>query len=150
MIGFKILDEGEKPPPTYQEIICYMIFDINMEYFRRKSQYVAGVHATVAHPTLSYAIVVSRESVLIALTFAALNDLEVKTFDIQNGYLTAPFLDKIWTTLGSEFGPELAGKKVLVVRALYGLKYAGASLRNNLVYCMRNIVYSSNLAYPDL
>ena len=36
MILFKILDEGEKPPPTYQEIIYHMIFDIKTGDFRRK------------------------------------------------------------------------------------------------------------------
>ena len=91
-----------------------------------------------------------RESVRIALTLAALNDMEVKTSDIQNAYLTAPCSEKIWTTLGSEFGPDLAGKKALVVRALYGLKSAGASFRNHLAECMRNLGYSSCLADPDL
>ena len=94
--------------------------------------------------------VVLQESVRIALTLAALNDLEVKTSDIQNAYLTAPCSEKIWTTLGSEFGPDLAGKKALVVRALYGLKSAGASFRNHLAECMRNLGYSSCLADPDL
>ena len=81
---------------------------------------------------------------------AALNDLEVKTSDIYNAYLTAPCSEKIWTTLGSEFGPDLAGKKYLVVRALYGLKSAGASFRNHLAECMKNLGYLSCLADPDL
>ena len=59
-------------------------------------------------------------------------------------------MEKIWTTLDPEFGPELAGKKALFVRALYGLKSASASLRNNLAECMRNIGYLSVLADPDL
>ena len=132
MIAIKVLDEGDNPPHTYQEIRCHMIFDINMEDFWRKTRYVAGGHATVAHPTLTYVIVVLLESARIALMLAALNDLEVKTSDIQNEYLTAPCSEKIWTTLGSEFGPDLAGKKALVVRALYGLKSAGSSFRNHL------------------
>ena len=57
---------------------------------------------------------------------------------------------KIWTTLGSEFGPDLAGKKPLVVRALYVLNYAGASLINHLAESMINLGYSSCLADPDL
>ena len=95
-------------------------------------------------------IVVSQDSVLITLTFVALKYLEVKKSDIQNAYLTAPCSEKIWTTLGSEFGPDLAGKKALVVRALYGLKSAGASFRNHLAECMINLGYSSCLADPDL
>ena len=42
-----------------------------------------------APKTLTYASIVLRESVRIALTLAALNDLEVKTADIENAYLTA-------------------------------------------------------------
>ena len=60
MIAFKLIDEGENPPPTYQEIRCHIIFYINMEDFRRKDRYVAGVHETVAPPTVTYASVVSQ------------------------------------------------------------------------------------------
>ena len=101
MIAFKLLDEGENPPPTYQEIRCHIILDINMEYFRQKDRYVSGFHATVGPPILTYASVVSQESVRIALTLDSLNDIEVKTSDIQNEYLTAHCFEKIWTTLGS-------------------------------------------------
>ena len=50
-----------------------------LEDFRRKARYVAGGHMTEAPATLTYASVVSRESVRIALTMAALHGLEVKT-----------------------------------------------------------------------
>ena len=127
-----------------------MIFDIKMEDFWQKAPYVAGGHETVAPPTLTYASVVLRESFRNALTLSALNYMEVITSDIQNAYLTAPSLEKIWTTLDSEFGPDLTGKKSLVVRAFYVLKYAGASLINNQAECMRNLGYSLCLADPYL
>ena len=123
MIEFKLLDEGENTPPTYQEIRFHMIFDIKMEDFQQKDRYVAGGHGTVASTTLKYGSVVLRESVCIALTLASSNYLEVKTSDIRNKYLTASCSEKIWTTFSSEFGPDLAGNKFLVVRALYGLKF---------------------------
>ena len=44
--------------------------------------------------------VVSRETVRIALTIAALNDLEVKAGDIMNSYLTDPINEKLCTVLG--------------------------------------------------
>ena len=50
---------------------------------------------TEAPATITYASVVSRESVRIALTLDALNDLEVKAEDIQNAYLTAPVTERI-------------------------------------------------------
>ncbi|KAI2513193.1 hypothetical protein MHU86_1231 [Fragilaria crotonensis] len=99
--------------------------------------------------SVTYASVVSRESVRIALTLAALNDLEVKTADIENAYLTAPVGEKIWCRLGPEFGAD-AGKKALIVRALYGLKSAGASFRNHLADCMRHLGWESCKADQDV
>ena len=99
--------------------------------------------------TVTYASVVSRESVRIALTLAALNDLEVKTADIENAYLTAPVGEKIWCRLGREFGQD-AGKCAIIVRALYGLKSAGVSFRNHLADCMRHLGWESCKADHDL
>jgi hypothetical protein len=76
--------------------------------------------------------------VRVALTLAALNDLDVKMADIENAYLTAPITEKVWTVLGLEFGDD-AGKHALIVRALYGLKYAGAAFSNHLAKCMKHL-----------
>jgi hypothetical protein len=56
-----------------------------------------------------YASVVSIESVRIALTLVALNDLDVMMGDIENAYLTVPITEKVWTVIGPEFGDD-AGK----------------------------------------
>lgn len=149
-IAFKILGDDENPPPTFQEMRCHMVYDVKMENFQRKARLVAGGHMTeITSSTVTYASVVSRESVRIALTLAALNDLEVKTADIENAYLTAPIGEKIWCRLGPEFGDD-AGKKAVVVRALYGLKSAGASFRNHLADCMRHLGYESCKADHDI
>ena len=86
-------------------------------------------------------------SVRIALTLAALNELEVKTSDIQNAYLTAPCSEKVNTTLGTKSG-ENKGKTTVIVRALYGLASSGASFRNHIADCMHHLGYKSCL--PDL
>jgi hypothetical protein len=52
--------------------------------FRCKARPVAGGHRTEAPATITYASVVSRETVRLALTIAALNDLEVKVGDVLN------------------------------------------------------------------
>ena len=90
---------------------------------------------TKAPPTITYASVVSQETVCLALTIAALNNLEVKVGDVLNAYITAPITKKVWTILGPEFGPN-AGKTALIVRALYGLKSAGASFCTHLTSFM--------------
>ena len=90
-----------------------MIFTVKMEDFRRKARYVAGGHMTDAPAVMTYASVVSQELVRIALTVAALNNLEVKTSDIMNAYLTAPVSEKIWCTLGPEWGNNAVRKQLL-------------------------------------
>ncbi len=61
-------------------------------------------------PVVTYASVVSRETVRIALTMASLK----------------------------AFGKD-KGHKAIVVRALYSLKSAGMALRSHLADCMRQI-----------
>jgi hypothetical protein len=73
-IAFKVLNGEEAIPPTYQEIRCLMIFDVNMEYLRRKALFVARGHTTDAPHMMTFASAVSRESVRISLTLAELND----------------------------------------------------------------------------
>jgi hypothetical protein len=116
-IAFQILNDADAIPPTYQEIRCHMIFDVKMEDLWRNARFVAGGHTTNTPHAMMYASVVSRESVIIDLTLAALNDFNVKMADIENAYLTAPITEKIWTVLGPEFGDD-AGKRALIVRAL--------------------------------
>jgi hypothetical protein len=126
-----------------------MIFDVRMEYFRRKARFVAGGHTTDTPNTITYASVVSRELVRVALTLEALNDLDVKMADIENSYLTAPITEKVWTVLGPEFGDD-AGKHAPIVRALYGLNSAGAAFRNHLAECMTHLGWNPCHAYRDL
>jgi hypothetical protein len=87
--------------------------------------------------------------VRITLTLAALNDLDVMMGDIENDYVTAPITEKFWTVLGPEFGDD-TGKQALIVRALYGLKSAGAAFRNHLASCMDHLKWKSCLDDRDL
>jgi hypothetical protein len=98
---------------------------------------------------MTYASVFSRESVRIALTLASLNDLDVNMADIQNAYLPAPITEKVWTVLGSEFGDD-AGKRALIVSALYGLKSADAAFRNNVSECMKHLGWHTCCTDSDL
>jgi hypothetical protein len=140
-VAFHILEGDEMALVGYQEIRCHGMFDVKMDGFARKYRMVAGGYMTEAPKTLAYASLVSRESVRIILTMAALNDLEVKAADVQNAYLTTPVSEKIWTRLGREFGSD-AGEKAAIVRALHGLKSAGASFRNHLADYMRELGFN--------
>ena len=97
---------------------------------------------------MTYASIVSQETVCLALTIAALNDLEVKVGDILHAYIMAPIMERVWTTLGPEFGED-QGKNALIVQALYGLKSTGAAFCAHLASCMRQMGYTSCKADPD-
>ena len=96
-----------------------MIFDIKMDDFRRKAILVAGSHINKPTATITYESVVLRDTVHVALTDAALNDFQVRTAEIQNGYIKEPVAEKIWTVLGPVFGPD-AWKPAVVIRSWYG------------------------------
>ena len=98
---------------------------------------------------VTFVSVVSRETVRITITIAALNDLEVKASDVMNAFLTAPCAEKICTTLDPEFGDHVR-KKTMIVRALHGLKSVVASFGNHMAHCMRLLAYEPCRAYPDL
>ena len=59
-VAIKVLDDGEMAPRDHQFFKCHMIFDINMENFRRKARLVAGGHKTTEQAAVTYASVVSR------------------------------------------------------------------------------------------
>jgi hypothetical protein len=59
--------------------------------FTRKARWVMDGHKLPTPEGSTYAGVVSRESVRIALTYAAKNGLEVFAADIRNAYQQAPF-----------------------------------------------------------
>ena len=67
---------------------------------KSKARFVAGGHMIETPNTLTYASVVSRDLVLIALTIADLNGLDIFSCDIQNAYLTAECREKICTCAG--------------------------------------------------
>jgi hypothetical protein len=62
-IAFKILNVDESVPQNYQEIRCKMIFDVKMEDFRRKARFLAVGHTPYNPHAMTYASIVSRESV---------------------------------------------------------------------------------------
>jgi hypothetical protein len=101
--AFECLDKGINAPVGHQKIPCHVIFDVKM-VFTRKARFVAGGHKTEPPSSITYARVVSRESVRIVFLMAALNDLDVMAADIQGVYLNAPCRENVYTICGPEFG----------------------------------------------
>ena len=148
-IAFEILEDGEQVPVGWKSASGHLVFDVRMT-FERKARWVLDGHKTAKPTGSTYAGVVSRESVRIALTYAALNDLDVTAADIRNAYLQAPSSQKDYIICGPEFGLENVGKKALIRRALYGGKAAGRDFRNHLRACMHHLDFQSCPADPDV
>jgi hypothetical protein len=131
-IAFELLRDGERPLPGSKCIPYHIILDVKFD-LTRKARLVAGGHRHKEVPSYdTYSSVVSRDSVRILLTVAALNNLDIKAADIGNAYLNAPNKEKVHVKCGAElFGPSNAGKIATVVRALYGLRSAGNAWRHH-------------------
>ena len=116
--------------------------------FARKARWVLDGHKTPDPIGSTYAGVVSRESVRIALTYAALNDLDIFAADIWNAYLQALSSQKDYIICGPEFGVENIGQTAWIHHALYSGKAAGRDFRNHLHSCIEFLNCKSCL--PDL
>ena len=148
-VAFEVLPDGKKAPPGWHKVTGHIVFDVKMD-FTRKARWVLDGHKTPDPIGSTFAGVVSRETVRIAFTYAALNGLNIFAADIRNAYLTAPSSRKDYVICGQEFGLENVGKVALIHRALYGGKTAGRDYRNHLRTCMRHLDYVSCPADPDL
>ena len=87
-VAFHLLGRDERPPVGFKEIACHLVCDVKMD-LPRKARYVPGGHLTDPPSSMTYASVVSRDSVRIAFLISALNDLDILAGDIQNAYLHA-------------------------------------------------------------
>ena len=148
-IAFEVLEHGEKAPKGWSKVTGHLVWDVKMD-FTRKARWVLDGHLTPNPIGSTYAGVVSRESVRIAFTYAALDGVDVFAADIRNAYLQAPSSQKDYIICGPEFGLENIGKVALIHRALYGGKSAGRDFRNHLRSCMRYLNFVSCPADPDV
>ena len=148
-VAFSFLEDDERLPIDAREIGVHLIFDVKMD-LTRKARLVAGGHRTPDPIDTTYAGVVTRESVRIVLTYAALLELSVWGADILNAFVTAPTSENCYIVCGPEFGGDRIGKRAIIKRALYGIKSAARDFRNHLRECMQHLGFTSCLADTDL
>ena len=148
-VAFEILEPNKPIPVGWKKSSGHLVFDVKMD-FTRKARWVKDGHRTADPDTSTYAGVVGRESVRIALTYAALNGIDVTAADIKNAYLQAPSSEQHYIICGAEFGLEHVGKVALIRRALYGGKSSGADFWKHLRSCMSHLGFTSCKADPDI
>ena len=62
------------------------------------------------------------EAVRLGFMIARLNGLHVCAGDIGNAHLNAHTNEKVFIIAGPEFGPELAGKRLIIDKSLCGVQ----------------------------
>ena len=148
-VYFNLLDRDDHAPVGYKETTCHLIFDVKMD-LTRKDRYVAGGHLVDPPSSMTYASVVSRDSVRLAFLIAELNDLDIIAGYIQNAYSNALTKEKLFFYAGNEWKYD-QGKPVIIVRALYGLKYSDLAGINHLSEILGNrLGFQSSLDDPDV
>ena len=108
-VVFEILEEGQTEPLGWNKVSGHLIWDVKMD-LTRKTRWVLNGHKTSDQIRSTFAGVVSRKSIRIAFTYAALNDLQVFAANIRNAYLRHRLLRRIMLCAGPNLGSKTLGK----------------------------------------
>ena len=85
----------------------------------------------------------------MAFILAELNGLLIVAGDVGNAYLNALSRELCYIIAGPEFGPELQGLALLIIKALYGLKSSAARFHEHLSMALRKLGFRPSKADPD-
>lgn len=109
-----------------------------------------GGHSIEVLAMVTYASVVSCETVCVALSITLSNVLNIMARDILNAYISVPNEEKILMSLGPEFVHENGCKKI-VFQALYCLKLAGLAYLEHMYQSSKaDLTHGSKYAQASL
>jgi len=146
---FRVLENNEFLDDTYKLIPYHIVFDVKFD-LRRKARLVAGGHKTNPPKEDVYSGVVSMDSVRLGFLIAAMNNMTVVAADIGNAFLYGITKEKVYVRAGPEFGPDVQGKRLLVVKSLYGLRTSAARFHEHLTETLRKLGFVPSYADADL
>ena len=145
---FESIGKGAAVPDGHTNIRVHFVFDVKQS-LKRKARLVAGGHMTDPPKESVYSGVVSLRSLRIITLIAEMNDLKLMAADIGNAYLEAYTREKITFTAGPEFG-ELAGHRMRVIKAFYGLRTSGARFHEKFADTLAQFGFKPSFADPDV
>ena len=100
---------------------------------RRKCRLVAGGHMTDPSSEEILLEVVSLKSVRICIVVAKLNGLDVIAGNVGNAFLNGYTKKCVLFITRCEFPPRMRGKKLIAVKAIYGLKSSSARFHEHFL-----------------
>ena len=137
-------------PRGFKRIPYHMVHDVKFDG-HLKSRLVAAGNRTPEVPREEvFSGVVSMEAVRLGFIMAQLNGLLVCAGDVGNAFLYGKTREKVFIVAGPEFGPDLAGKRLIIDKALYGLKSSSARFHEHLSVKLRKLEFLPSKADPDL
>ena len=118
---FKNLGKEVPIPVGFKMIRVNFVFDVKFD-LRRKVRLVAGGHLTDPPKESTDSGFVSLRAIRVQLLIAELNFLTTWTSNVGSAYLETETKEKVVIVAEPEFGLELEGCLLQIVKALYGLK----------------------------
>jgi hypothetical protein len=147
---FRVVPDGMPMPKGYKRIPYHCVLDVKVD-LRLKSRIVAnGARTPDVEREEVFSTVVSMEAVRLGFLLARLNGLSVCAGDIGNAYLNARTREKVYIVAGPEFGPKYEGKRLIIYKALYGLKTSSRRYAEHCSSKLRSMGYRPSRADPDL
>jgi len=145
---FKDLGRGANAPDGYKRIRVHFVYAVKHDG-RHKARLVAGGHLTDIPLDSVYSGVVSLRSLRIVLFLAELNGLDIFSADVGNAYLEAYTNEKVYIVAGEGFG-ELAGRTLVISKALYGLRSSGLRWHERFADTLRDMGFFISRADGDV
>ena len=109
-----------------------------------------GNRSPPVHKEDYFAPVVSVEAICMGFLIAQMNKLKCVAGDVGNAFLTSYTTEKLLIIAGHEFGPDLEGKQMVIVRSVYGTLSAAARFPESLSAKLRRINFRPSQADPNL
>ena len=145
---FCSLSHGMKVPLNYKLIKEYMVYAVKHDE-RHKARLVANGNLMGPITKASYFGVASLQSIRLIAFIGELNRLELWAADTFNAYLMSYMDEKVCVTAGPEFG-SLEGHLLIIVCALYGLKFLGIYWRVRMSQVLIDIGFKPCCVDPDV
>ena len=145
---FRVIDDDFELDPEYQQIPYHLVFDVKFD-LRHKARLVGGGNTTAAPKEDVYSGVIAMDTIRLAMQVAKMNSLDMCAADVGNAFLYAKTREKVYVIAGPEFGP-LQGKRLIIDKALYGLRTASARFHEHLSEKLRRMGFTPSKTDTNL
>ena len=146
---FITLEDHEELPEGYKWIPYHCVMDAKFDG-RLKTRLVAGGHMTNPPTEDVFSGVVGMETVRLGFILARLNNLMVCAGDVSQAFLYGKTREKVYIIAGDEFPEDMRGKRLIIDKALYGLKSSSARFHEHSSEKLRTMGFRPSKVDADL